>query len=247
MNNDILSIKQFNLFYGKKQILNSVECSFEKNKITAIIGQSGCGKSSLLKSINRITDEDDGNVSGEIYLKNESIYDIQKEELRKKISMVFQTPVVFPFSVEKNITQVLNYHFSYNKQEIVENTIKYLRMVGLYEDIKDNLKMPANKLSGGEKQRLAIARSLCVTPHVLMLDEPTSALDIKNTVLIEKLLLELKKEYTIIIVTHNLLQARRIADNIIFMDKGKIIEQSECEAFFNNPNSDLSREYLEYI
>ncbi|MFV0441479.1 MAG: phosphate ABC transporter ATP-binding protein [Lachnospirales bacterium] len=247
MNNTILKITDLNFYYGKKQILNSISHEFEKNKVTAIIGQSGCGKSTLLKTINRIAEENSGRYTGTIHLEGQDILSISKENLRKKVSLVFQTPTVFPFSIEKNISQVLHYHYSLGNEDLKKETEKYLTMVGLYDSIKDKLNVSANTLSGGEKQRLAIARALCVNPCILMLDEPTSALDIKNTILIEDLIISLKDKYSIIIVTHNLLQAKRISDNIIFMDNGTIIETNSARDFFDNPKSDLSIEYVNYI
>ncbi len=161
--------------------------------------------------------------------------------------MVFQQPIVFPYSIEKNIAYVLNYHFNISKQEVQKRTQYHLEVAKLYDEVKANLKMPANRLSGGQQQRLAIARSLCVDPEVLLLDEPCSALDMKNTIAIENMLLELKDDYSIVIVTHNLAQAKRIADQVVFMEKGKIIEVSDKEMFFEEPKTDLAREYIKYM
>lgn len=236
-----------NVFYGKKHILHDISLGIEKNKITSIIGQSGCGKSTLLKSLNRIIEEENGRIKGSLYLSGKNILEMDKERLRKTIGMVFQQPIVFPFSIEKNMTYGLNYHFSLNRQDRDERVRQYLSMSGLYDEVKGDLSMLATKLSGGQKQRLAISRALSVEPEILLLDESCSALDMKNTLLIEELLLQLKDQYTIIIVTHNLAQAKRISDQVIFMDEGKIIETSEKESFFAEPTHPLSRQYIQYM
>lgn len=235
------------VFYGKKQILHDVTLQIEKNKITSIIGQSGCGKSTLLKTFNRIIEEENGTIQGDLFMFNDHILEMDKEKLRKKIGMVFQQPIVFPFSIEKNMTYGLNYHFSLSKKEQMEKVRKYLTMSGLYEEVKGDLSRLATELSGGQKQRLAISRALSVDPDILLLDEPCSALDLKNTLIIEELLLKLKREYTIVIVTHNLAQAKRISDHVLFMDGGKIIESSSKDKFFSAPEHSLSREYIHYM
>jgi len=242
-----IEIEQLGVGYGKKQILSDVSLYIPTKKITAVVGQSGCGKSTLLKSINRIIEEDGGKIEGKILLNGRDTTDIPKEELRKNIGLVFQQPIVFPYSIEKNIAYVLNYHFNISKQEVKKRTQYYLEVAKLYDEVKANLMMPANRLSGGQQQRLAIARSLCVEPKVLLLDEPCSALDMKNTIAIENMLLELKDDYSIVIVTHNLAQAKRIADQVVFMEKGKIIEVSDKEMFFEEPKTDLAREYIKYM
>jgi phosphate transport system ATP-binding protein len=236
-----------NVFYEKKQILYDLSLKIEKNKITSIIGQSGCGKSTLLKSFNRMIEEENGKVTGTLHLFEENILKMEKDKLRKSIGMVFQQPIVFPFSIEKNMTYGLNYHFSLTKKERQEKVCHYLSLSGLYDEVKGDLSMLAAKLSGGQKQRLAISRAISVEPEVLLLDEPCSALDMKNTLLIEELLCQLKSQYTIVIVTHNLAQAKRISDQVIFMDEGKIIETSEKEKFFADPSEPLSREYIQYM
>jgi phosphate transport system ATP-binding protein len=242
-----IEIEQLGVGYGEKQILSDVSLYIPTKKITAVVGQSGCGKSTLLKSINRIIEEDGGKIEGKILLDGRDTTDIPKEELRKNIGLVFQQPIVFPYSIEKNIAYVLNYHFNISKQEVQKRTQYYLEVAKLYDEVKANLMMPANRLSGGQQQRLAIARSLCVEPEVLLLDEPCSALDMKNTIAIENMLLELKDDYSIVIVTHNLAQAKRIADQVVFMEKGKIIEVSDKEMFFEEPKTDLAREYIKYM
>lgn len=161
--------------------------------------------------------------------------------------MVFQQPVAFPESIEKNLTYVLKYHGVKEKHQLSERVEDALKTAKLYDEVKDQLKKSALKLSGGQKQRLAIARSLCVEPEILLLDEPCSALDMKNTIAIEETLLELKGQYTFVVVTHNLAQARRIADRIVFMSQGRVLEVTDKRTFFENPASELAREQIQYI
>lgn len=161
--------------------------------------------------------------------------------------MVFQQPIAFPHSIEKNLTYVLKYYGIRDKKVLSEKVEESLKKAKLYEEVKNQLKKSALKLSGGQKQRLAIARSLCVNPEILLLDEPCSALDMKNTIAIEETLMELKGQYTFVIVTHNLGQAKRIADQIIFMDQGKILEVTDKETFFDSPATELAREQIQYM
>lgn len=253
-NNKLLSIRNLSLKYHRKEILHDINLDIEKNTITAIIGQSGCGKTTLLKTINRFTYEEGAKINGDIYLYNTfqnkkgavNINNIPLKILRSKIGMVFQTPVAFPFSIEKNITSVLKFHGENNSAKRVDIMVDNLKKVNLYDEVCSILKKSAETLSGGQKQRLAIARSLCINPSILLLDEPCSALDTKNTIEIEKTLLQLKNDITFVIVTHNLSQAKRIADKIVFMDSGNIIEISEKNTFFKKPKSDLARELVKY-
>ena len=166
---------------------------------------------------------------------------------RRRVGMVFQQPIAFPHSIEKNLSYVLKYHGVRNKKEIAEKITESLQKAKLYDEVKDQLKKSALKLSGGQKQRLAIARSLCAGPEILLLDEPCSALDMKNTIAIEETLLELKDQYTFVIVTHNLAQAKRIADQVIFMDQGEVLEVTEKEKFFENPASEPAKEQIQYM
>lgn len=244
-----MSIRTENLSvnYGSKRVLNNINTTFKKNKITAIIGPSGCGKSTFLKTLNRTLEEYGGKAEGNIYLNNVNIMDIAVQNLRNKVGMVFQTPVVFPFSIYKNMTYAPIYYGEKNKDKLEEISIKYLKKAGLYEEVKNDLKMQASKLSGGQQQRLVIARCLTVNPEVILLDEPCSALDIKNTANIEKMLLDLKKEYTIIIVTHNLAQAKRIADYVIYMEEGTIVETGTPDEIFNSPMDSRTKEYIMYM
>ena len=232
--------------YRDKRVLKNITCAIPKNKITVIIGSSGCGKSTFLKSINRIVEEEGGTLSGDVLIDDKNIADIPKESLRKQVGLVFQSPTVFPFSVEKNILYPLNYHFSLDKNTQAGRVKHYLKLAGLYDEIKQDMTLSALKLSGGQKQRLSIARCLCIEPSILMLDEPCSALDMKNTIFIEKLLIQLKESITVVMVTHNLSQAKRIADYVLFMDNGMLVEANDRQ-IFANPKEELTRDYIDYM
>lgn len=211
--------------YGNRKVLDNISYGFKKNKITAILGSSGCGKTTLLHALNDIISEEENvKLSGDIRLEGRSVYSMQKESLRKEVGLVFQTPVVFPMSIYKNMSYALNYHSTHSKKEIEDIIKEKLEFAGLYDDVKDKLKKSALKLSGGQKQRLCIARALTIEPKVLLLDEPCSALDIENTLLIEKLLSSLSENISIIIVTHNIEQAKRIGDEILTMKSGQLFE-----------------------
>lgn len=223
----IISVKNLSVFYGKEEIVKNINLDIEENKITAIIGPSGCGKSTFLSSINRIIEEMGGRYEGIIKLHDKDIKEMKKEILRQKIGMVFQKPTPFPLSILENISLPLKYHKIPHK----ERSIEVLKRVGLYEEIKDSLNKKASKLSGGQQQRLSIARSLAVYPEVILLDEPCSSLDVENTKKIEKLLKDLKSQVSIVIVTHNLAQAKRIADTIVQMEAGKILKIGKSSEF----------------
>jgi phosphate transport system ATP-binding protein len=244
---NVLITENLSVSYGKKSVLKNINITFEKNKITAIIGPSGCGKSTFLKTLNRTIEEYGGKSEGNIYLNNANIMDMLVQDLRNKIGMVFQTPVVFPFSIYKNMTFAPIYYGEKNKEQLNEIAVKYLKKAGLYEEVKDDINMQASKLSGGQQQRLVIARCLTVNPEVILLDEPCSALDIKNTANIEEMLLSLKKDYTIIIVTHNLAQAKRIADSVIYMEDGNIVETGTPDEIFNSAMDSRTKEYVNYM
>lgn len=211
--------------YENRKVLHNISYGFKKNKITAILGSSGCGKTTLLHALNDIISEEENvKLSGDIRLEGRSVYSMQKESLRKEVGLVFQTPVVFPMSIYKNMSYALNYHSTHSKKEIEDIIKEKLKFAGLYDEVKDKLKKSALKLSGGQKQRLCIARALTIEPKVLLLDEPCSALDIENTLLIEKLLSSLSENISIIIVTHNIEQAKRIGDEILTMKSGQLFE-----------------------
>lgn len=248
MMNDILCIKELNVYYGNKQILNNINIEIKKNKITSIIGPSGCGKSTLLKAINgMVREEETSYIEGEILLNGKNTKEISEEELRKKIGIVFQNPSPFPFSIYKNMTYAPLYHGVKNKKELKEKVEEKLSIAGLYDEVLDNLDMLATKLSGGQQQRLCIARALIVEPEILLLDEPCSALDIKNTQKIEEMLKKLSEKYTIIIVTHNLSQAKRISDYTGFLLNGELVEYGTAKDIFELPRDVRTKEYIEGI
>ena len=242
-----IALDNLSISYGKKAVVKNFCLSVPSFKITAILGQSGCGKTTLLKGINRIVEEDNGKISGDILIDGQTCGTMDTQSLRKRVGMVFQMPIVFPCSVADNILYAHGYHFDIPKAERGRVVEKYLSLVNLYDEVKDQLSHSAFELSGGQQQRLAIARSLCTEPEVLMLDEPCSALDMMNSIKIEKLLLSLKERYTILIVTHNLSQAKRIADNIVFMDGGELIEAATAESFFREPVTEKAKKYVAYM
>ena len=242
--NNILKLININVFYDDKKILDNINIEFERNKITSIIGPSGCGKTTLLKTINKIIlEENNSRIIGNIEFDGVDTDNIPIEILRKNIGMVFQNPAPFPFSIYKNISYALKY-YGYNKKYLENKVIYILKTVNLYDEVKDKLNTSALKLSGGQKQRLCLARSLSVEPNILLLDEPCSSLDIINSEKIEETLIKLKEKYTIIIVTHNINQAKKISDNAIFMYNGKIIESGKTEDIFSNPKNQVTKNYI---
>lgn len=244
----IIEINDLSAFYGSKQILNNINLNIKQNKITAIIGPSGCGKSTFLKTLNLLAlEENDFHYNGDIKIENCSIKSIPKENLRKNVGLVFQQPTCFPFSIYKNMSYALNYHTDYTKKEIDALIIENLKLTGLYDEISENLQISALKLSGGQQQRLCIARALAIKPKILLLDEPCSALDINNSRIIEDLLIKLSCEYTIVIVTHNLNQAKRISDYTAFFLDGKLVEYGTTYDIFNNPIQIDTQNYIQEI
>jgi phosphate transport system ATP-binding protein len=244
---EIININNLNVNYGKKTILKDLSMNFKRNKITAIVGPSGCGKSTFLTAINLMLEEHGGRYTGEIIFKDKDIRSYNKDNIRRMIGMVFQKPTPFPLSIYKNMTYAPIYYGVKDKTELNNIVIHNLKRVGLYDEINNELNMSAMKLSGGQQQRLSIARALTVEPEVLLLDEPCSALDIKNTAIIEDMLLRFSKDYTIIIVTHNLSQAKRISDYTAFILDGEIVEYGETEEVFSNPKDKRTKEYLDGI
>ncbi|TXJ51371.1 phosphate ABC transporter ATP-binding protein [Brachyspira aalborgi] len=241
--NNILKLKNINVFYGNKKILDNINIEFERNKITSIIGPSGCGKTTLLKTINKIIlEENNAQITGDMEFDGINSNNIPIEILRKNIGIVFQNPTPFPMSIYKNISYALKY-YSYNKKYLEKKVIDILKTVNLYYEVKDKLNTSALKLSGGQKQRLCLARSLSVEPNILLLDEPCSSLDIVNSEKIENTLIKLKENYTIIIVTHNINQAKKISDNTIFMRDGKIIESGKTFEILENSKDLIERDY----
>ncbi|MBI9106304.1 MAG: phosphate ABC transporter ATP-binding protein [Spirochaetales bacterium] len=241
-----LSIKELDFYYGDFKALHKVSMEIEPNKVTALIGPSGCGKSTLLKTLNRMNDLVAGSVvDGTVLYDGDDIYgkyDII--QLRKKIGMVFQSPNPFAMSIYDNIAYGPRIHGIKNKKVLDRIVEKSLRQAAIWEEIKNRLKGPALGLSGGQQQRLCIARVLAVEPDVILMDEPTSALDPVSTSRIEDLIDELKKEYTIIIVTHNMQQAGRISDSTAFFLNGYLEEMGATEKIFFNPDSKKTEDYI---
>ena len=241
--NNILKLKNINVFYGDKKILDNINIEFERNKITSIIGHSGCGKTTLLKTINKIIlEENNAQITGYMEFDGINSNNIPIEILRKNIGIVFQNPTPFPMSIYKNISYALKY-YGCNKKHLENKIIDILKSVNLYDEVKDKLNTSALKLSGGQKQTLCLARSLTVEPNILLLDEPCSSLDIVNSEKIENTLIKLKENYTIIIVTHNINQAKKISDNTIFMRDGKIIESGKTFEILENSKDLIERDY----
>lgn len=242
---DKIKIKNLNLYYGTFQALKNINLDIPDRKITAFIGPSGCGKSTLLKSLNRMNDfVDNCKITGSITLNDKSIYDINANILRKRVGMVFQTPNPFPMSIYDNIAYGPRTHGVVSKSKLDEIVEKSLRAAAIWDELKDRFKKNALGLSGGQQQRLCIARALAVQPEVILMDEPTSALDPISTQKIEELIQELKQEYTILIVTHNMQQAVRISEKTVFFLNGEIIESGDTEQIFSFPKDKRTEDYI---
>ena len=240
-----ISISNMNLYYGDFHALKDVNLEIEPNKITAFIGPSGCGKSTLLKSINRMNDLVEGcRIEGDLRLDGKDIYkDIDVNLLRKRVGMVFQKPNPFPMSIYDNIAFGPRTHGIHSKTKLDDIVEKSLRSAAIWDECKDRLKKSALGMSGGQQQRLCIARALAVQPEVLLMDEPTSALDPISSK-IEDLAMELKKDYTIVMVTHNMQQAVRVSDNTAFFLLGEVIEYNETEKLFSIPSDKRTEDYI---
>ena len=243
---DKFTIKNLDLFYGDFQALKSIHLALPANEITAFIGPSGCGKSTFLKSLNRMNDLVEGcRITGQVLLEQEDIYgDMDVNLLRKRVGMVFQKPNPFPMSIYDNIAFGPRTHGIHKKKELDEIVEKSLQSAAIWDEVKDRLNKSALGLSGGQQQRLCIARALAVQPEVLLMDEPTSALDPISTSKIEDLALELKKNYTIIMVTHNMQQAARISDKTAFFLLGEVIEYGSTETLFSIPSDKRTEDYI---
>ena len=241
-----IEIKNMNLYYSDFHALKDVNLDIEPNKITAFIGPSGCGKSTLLKSLNRMNDLVEGcRIEGDIRLDGEDIYgNMDVNLLRKRVGMVFQKANPFPMSIYDNIAYGPRTHGIRSKEKLDDIVEKSLRDAAIWEETKDRLKKSALGLSGGQQQRLCIARALAVQPEVLLMDEPTSALDPISTSKIEDLALELKKNYTIVIVTHNMQQAVRISDNTAFFLLGEMVEYGNTQKLFSKPFDKRTEDYI---
>lgn len=243
---DKLTISNMELYYGDFKALKGINLNIQANEITAFIGPSGCGKSTLLKSLNRMNDLVEGcRITGSILLDGEDIYgDMDINLLRKRVGMVFQKPNPFPMSVYDNIAYGPRTHGIRSKAQLDDIVEKSLRDAAIWDELKDRLKKSALGLSGGQQQRLCIARALAVQPEVLLMDEPTSALDPISTSKIEDLAVELKKDYTIVMVTHNMQQAARISDKTTFFLMGEVIEFGETEQIFSMPKNKKTEDYI---
>ncbi|MDQ2086735.1 phosphate ABC transporter ATP-binding protein PstB [Herbivorax sp. ANBcel31] len=238
--------KNLNLHYGDVQALKNVSISIEEKEVTAFIGPSGCGKSTFLKTLNRMNDlVENVKISGQVYLDNSNIYEkCDIVELRKRVGMVFQKPNPFPMSIYDNIAYGPKVHGIRSKAKLDDIVEKSLKNAALWDEVKDRLKQNALGLSGGQQQRLCIARVLAVEPEIVLMDEPTSALDPLSTLKIEDLIGELKKNYTIIIVTHNMQQAGRISDKTAFFLLGEIVEYNSTEKIFSVPEDKRTEDYI---
>lgn len=245
--NTALEIKNLDLFYGDKQALHNVSMKIPKGKVTAFIGPSGCGKSTLLRCINRMNDlVEICRVDGNIELQGINIYDksVDVASLRRRIDMVFQRPNPFPKSIYENVVYGLRLQGINDRRTLDEACETSLRGAALWNEVKDRLHDNAFGLSGGQQQRLVIARAIAIGPEVLLLDEPTSALDPISTLTIEELITELKKKFTVVIVTHNMQQAARVSDQTAFMYMGKLIEYSDTNTLFTSPKQKQTEDYI---
>lgn len=244
---DKFNVEHLDLYYGDFKALKDINLKLPANEITAFIGPSGCGKSTFLKSLNRMNDLVEGcRITGTVTLDGEDIYgpNTDVNVLRKKVGMVFQKPNPFPMSVYDNITYGPKTHGIRNKAKLDEIVEKSLRDAAIWDELKDRLNKSALGLSGGQQQRLCIARALAVQPDVILMDEPTSALDPISTSKIEDLVLELKKDYTIIMVTHNMQQATRVSDRTVFFLLGEVIEDGKTEQLFSMPKDKRTEDYI---
>nr|WP_235907160.1 phosphate ABC transporter ATP-binding protein PstB [Niallia circulans] len=247
MTTTILDVKNLEFFYGEKRAVNGISMQIEKNSITALIGPSGCGKSTFLRTVNRMNDLIPGaRAEGEILYEDINLLadDINVVALRKEIGMVFQKPNPFPKSIYDNITHALKYNRIRKKAELDQIVEESLTKAALWEEVKDRLHKSALSLSGGQQQRLCIARTIAMKPTVMLLDEPSSALDPISNAKVEELILDLKNDYTIIIVTHNMSQASRISDKTAFFFSGDLIEYDVTEKIFTAPSNQKTEEYI---
>lgn len=242
-----ISVQKLNVFLEEIHALKDITVDIPDSQITAIIGPSGCGKSTLLRTFNRLVELGDNvRISGMVLLDGKNIFDpdIEITAIRKKMGLLAQKPYPLPMSIYDNVAYGPRIHGRKNKRELDEVVEHNLRIAGLWDEVKNRLSEPASKLSVGQQQRLCLARGLAVEPEVLLCDESTSALDPISAQQVEKQLLELKKDYTIVIVTHNLRQAKRLADYVIFLYLGELVEHGSAKDFFNNPKQERTKAYL---
>jgi len=243
----VLEVDQLSFYYGDKKALTNISMSYLSNQVTALIGPSGCGKSTLLRCFNRMNDlVGDINIEGRILLDGQDIYDSNSDiiSLRRRVGMVFQKPNPFPLSIYENVIYGLRIAGVNNKTVLDETVERSLKGAALWEEVKDRLKDSAYQLSGGQMQRLCIARAIAVNPEIILMDEPASALDPIATAKIEELIFELKKDFTVLIVTHNMQQASRVADKTAFLFMGELIEYDETTKIFTNPSHPKTEDYI---
>ncbi len=242
-----LKVDDLSLFYGEKQALHNISFEIPKKRVTAFIGPSGCGKSTLLRCFNRMNDLVDGvRIDGEIQLDGQNIFDkkVEVADLRRRVGMVFQKPNPFPKSIYENVAYGLRIQ-GINKKRVLDERVEWaLKGAALWDEVKDRLQENALGMSGGQQQRLVIARTIAVEPEVLLLDEPASALDPISTLKIEELIYELKSKFTIVIVTHNMQQAARVSDYTAFMYMGNLVEYGDTDTLFTNPTKKQTEDYI---
>jgi phosphate transport system ATP-binding protein len=246
-----IQVRNLNTYYGEAQALKDINIEIPRRQITVIMGASGCGKTTLLKTFNRFLELTDGaRLSGEVLVDGQDIYerDVDVTEVRKRVGLLAQQPYPLPMSIYENVAYGLHIHRMKSDRDEYRKAVRhYLDMAGLYEEVKHRLMSPATSLSIGQQQRLCLARGLAVEPEIILGDEPTSALDPISSQNIEARLLELKQQYTIVIVTHTLRQAKRLADYVIYMYLGEVIESGPAKEVFNNPKHERTRAYLEGV
>jgi len=247
MRNHTLKIENLDVFIEDQHILKDINLTIPEKSITCIIGPSGCGKSTFLKTLNRMHDETpEVKINGRIFVNDENIYDKSANviDTRKKMGLLAQRPCPLPMSIFDNVAYGPRIHGIKKRKKINQTVIQYLQYVGLWDEVRGRVHSSANRLSIGQQQRLCLARGLAIEPEYILGDEATSALDPLSTKIIEELFVKLKEKYTVILVTHTLRQAKRIADNIVFMYMGQIIETGSAEEFFSNPKQQLTKDYL---